>query len=58
MYDVTSGKQHYSKDGAYHFFAGKDASRAYVSGQFNDEGLIDDISGLPAGQYLGLKGAS
>ena len=55
VYDVTSGKVHYGKDGAYHFFAGKDASRAYVSGKFDDDGLIDDIAGLPANQYIGLK---
>jgi cytochrome b involved in lipid metabolism len=32
VYDVTAGRRHYGKDGGYSFFAGRDASRAYVTG--------------------------
>lgn len=32
VFDVTKGRRHYGKDGGYSFFAGKDASRAYVTG--------------------------
>ena len=35
--------------------AGRDASRAYVSGNFDAEGLTDDIRGLSAQDFLGLK---
>ena len=31
---------------------GRDASRAYVSGQFDEEGLIDDVTGLSPGDYM------
>jgi hypothetical protein len=27
-------------------FLGKDGSRAFITGEFNDAGLIDDVSGL------------
>ena len=35
-----------------HFFAAKDGSRAFVTGEFNDEGLIDDVTGLDLDSYL------
>jgi len=34
--------------------AGRDSSRAFVSGEFNEKGLIDDIEGLEPQDYLGL----
>ena len=33
---------------------GRDASRAYVSGQFDEEGLNDDVTDLSPGDYIGL----
>lgn len=36
-------------------FSGRDASRAYVSGDFTEEGLIDDITGLTSTDYIGLN---
>ncbi|KAK7081595.1 Neuferricin [Halocaridina rubra] len=35
-------------------FAGCDASRAFVTGEFTEEGLTDDIRGLSATDYVGL----
>ena len=55
IYDVSKGKEYYGPGGGYSFFAGKDASRAFVSGQFDDEGLVEDVSGLSSGDYLGLE---
>jgi len=54
VYDVSKGKEYYGPGGGYSFFAGKDASRAFVSGQFDEEGLISDVSGLTSADYLGL----
>ncbi|KAI6660457.1 Neuferricin-like [Oopsacas minuta] len=45
VYDVTSG-QAYHPDSSYPFFAGIDGTRAFATGEFNKEGLIDDITGL------------
>jgi hypothetical protein len=46
VYDVSSGAKHYKPGGSYHFFLGKDASRAFVTGDFvndlNDQ--IEDLS--------------
>jgi len=55
VYDVSKGKEYYGPGGGYSFFAGKDASRAFVSGQFDEEGLVEDVSGLSSGDYLGLE---
>jgi len=37
------------------FCSGRDGSRAFVSGQFDEAGLIDDVRGLSSSDYLGLK---
>ncbi|PNY13911.1 neuferricin-like protein, partial [Trifolium pratense] len=34
VFDVTKGKTHYGLGGGYNHFAGRDASRAFVSGNF------------------------
>ncbi|KAI1005883.1 hypothetical protein K3495_g2337 [Podosphaera aphanis] len=45
VYDVTLGRHFYGPGGSYHFFAGKDASRAFVSNCF-DVDLTPDLRGL------------
>ena len=34
VYDVARGAEYYGPGGGYSFFAGRDASRAYVTGKF------------------------
>lgn len=46
VYDVTRGKKHYGAGGSYHSFAGRDASRAFVTGDFSEAGTTDDVMGL------------
>ena len=54
VYDVSSGAQYYGPGGGYSFFAGRDASRAFVTGNFEPTGLVSDVSGLASADYLGL----
>ena len=46
VYDVSKGGKHYQRGGRYEFFVGKDASRAYVTGDFKNDlnDRIDDLS--------------
>lgn len=55
IFDVSKGKDHYGPNGGYSFFSAKDGTRAFVTGEFNEAGLIEDISGLSNGDYIGLK---
>eukprot|EP00752_Nemacystus_decipiens_P002723 g2542.t1 len=55
VFDVSKGKKHYGRGGAYEGFTGKDASRSFVSGDFTEAGLTDDLSGLDPSQCLGIK---
>jgi len=52
VYDVSAGKgrKTYGKGGSYNHFAGRDATRAFVTGNFKSEGLVSDESGLTADQ--------
>ncbi|XP_078403972.1 neuferricin isoform X1 [Cetorhinus maximus] len=54
VFDVSRGKKHYGPGGSYSFFAGRDACRAFVSGDFTENGLVDDVSGLSPSEMLSL----
>ena len=51
VFDVSKGAQHYGPGGGYAFFSGRDASRAFVTGKFDEEGLTDDVMGLELDEY-------
>nr|CAG4649533.1 EOG090X0A5G [Scapholeberis mucronata]SVE93765.1 EOG090X0A5G [Scapholeberis mucronata] len=55
VFDVSRGKDFYGPGGGYSFFSGVDGSRAFVTGDFKPEGLIDDIAGLGSQDYIGLR---
>ncbi|KAF3445141.1 hypothetical protein FNV43_RR14834 [Rhamnella rubrinervis] len=46
VFDVTKGKSHYGMGGGYNHFAGRDASRAFISGNFTGDGLTDSLQEL------------
>ncbi|XP_061608585.1 neuferricin [Phyllopteryx taeniolatus] len=54
VYDVHNGLKHYGPGGAYHSVAGKDASLAFITGDFTESGLTDDVSALSPLQAVAL----
>ncbi|GIY78878.1 neuferricin [Caerostris darwini] len=55
VFDVEKGAQHYKPGGGYAFFTGKDATRAYITGDFSESGLIEDVSDLDSGSLASLQ---
>ncbi|PIK47714.1 putative neuferricin-like [Apostichopus japonicus] len=55
VFDVTKGSKHYGPGGGYQFFAGKDATRAFITGDFTESGLLSDINGLEPKEALEVK---
>ncbi|XP_052612152.1 neuferricin isoform X4 [Peromyscus californicus insignis] len=55
VYDVSSGRRHYEPGAHYSGFAGRDASRAFVTGDFSEAGLVDDVTGLSSSEILILQ---
>ncbi|PSC71730.1 Neuferricin isoform A [Micractinium conductrix] len=53
VYDVTAGKRHYGPKGGYSIFAGRDASRSYVTGKFRTD-LTDDVADFTEEQLAEL----
>jgi len=45
LYDVSASRHTYGPGGSYHFFAGRDAARAFVTGCF-EEDLTADLRGV------------
>ncbi|XP_062158955.1 membrane-associated progesterone-binding protein 4 [Alnus glutinosa] len=56
VFDVTKGKSHYGPGGGYNHFAGRDASRAFVSGNFTGDGLTDSLHGLSSTEVKSVVG--
>ncbi|KAI5615544.1 neuferricin precursor [Silurus asotus] len=54
VFNVEKGRKHYGPAGGYRVFAGRDASRAFVTGDFTDSGLTDDVSDLSPSQIVAL----
>ncbi|XP_040857507.1 neuferricin [Ochotona curzoniae] len=55
VYDVSSGRRHYEPGAHYRGFAGRDASRAFVTGDYSEAGLVDDVSDLSLSEMLTLQ---
>lgn len=45
IYDVSASPEFYGPGGSYHFFAGQDATRAFVTGCFTED-LTGDLRGV------------
>ncbi|XP_008559280.1 neuferricin [Microplitis demolitor] len=54
VFDVTKGEQYYGKGNTYHAFVGRDASQAFITGDFTEKGLTDDLSSLTNAQAKSL----
>jgi len=54
VYDVSSGREHYSRGGGYDFFAnGFDGSRAFLTG--DSANATDDLDDLRPGECMGIE---
>ncbi|XP_047117427.1 neuferricin [Schistocerca piceifrons] len=55
VYDVGKENKHYKAGADYHFFTGRDASRAFVTGEFTESGLIDEVLDLSPEELKSLS---
>ncbi|KAM6118501.1 neuferricin isoform 2-T3 [Phoenicopterus ruber ruber] len=55
VFDVERGRKHYGPGGTYSGLAGRDASRAFATGDFSQAGLVDDVSALSPGEMLAIQ---
>lgn len=55
VFDVTKGKRFYGPGENYHAFLGRDASRAFITGDYTEEGLTDHVLDLSYQELKGLK---
>lgn len=53
VYDVSRGRRFYGPKGSYSFFAGRDASRSFVTGKFKED-LNDEVKDFTPEQHASL----
>jgi predicted heme/steroid binding protein len=54
VYDVSAGTEFYADGQGYNCFVGRDASRAFVTGEFEGAGLTNNVEGLEPGELDGI----
>lgn len=55
VYDVSRGRKHYGQGGSYSFFAGRDATNSFISGDFETVSSdLDDVLKLPPRDILAV----
>ncbi|KAL0112207.1 hypothetical protein PUN28_011936 [Cardiocondyla obscurior] len=54
VFDVTRGERQYGPGKSYHAFTGRDASLAFITGEFESSKLTDDVSSLSPRQIKAL----
>lgn len=54
VYNVTVNGQHYAKGAEYNIFTGRDATRAFVTGNFTHD-LIDDVRGIDESMFSHIE---
>ncbi len=52
---MTKRNDIYTGEGGYAFFSGVDGSRAFITGEFTEDGLTDDVSTLKPSEALSLN---
>lgn len=55
IFDVTKGAQHYGRGQTYNIFIGRDASRNFIDGKFNQEDASDHVINLNDKELLSLR---
>eukprot|EP00968_Pinguiococcus_pyrenoidosus_P000812 scaffold48_cov311-Pinguiococcus_pyrenoidosus.AAC.7 len=55
VYDVSSAEHYYGKGASYGVFVAQDATRAFVSGEFEEDDATADISDFDGSKCLGVK---
>ncbi|KAF7284824.1 hypothetical protein GWI33_021581 [Rhynchophorus ferrugineus] len=55
VFNVTKGYKHYGKGQQYHFFVGKDSSRSFITGNFDENDISDDVNGLSPDELISLN---
>ncbi|XP_026813428.1 neuferricin-like [Rhopalosiphum maidis] len=54
VFDVTEGRRFYGPGGSYSGFSGRDASRSFITGLFDEENLTDHVSDMDPNDLIGL----
>ena len=57
VFDVTrgGGARHYARGMPYAGFVGRDGTRAFATGRFDEDGLVPDVDGLSDDEILGVR---
>lgn len=59
VFNVKKGESHYGPGGSYHIFAGRDASRSFITGEFETgdakKGILDHVLSLTPAELVSLK---